>query len=174
MSVLYKFFMIPVKDIENSESDFNRFLKTVRVSSINQEFVNLGSNSYWCMSVEYLSANAELGGNKKWVDYKEKLSPEDFVIFAKLREWRKKIGNQNSAPLYTILNNEQLATIAVNKIVTKTELRKVGGIGDSRVKKFGDDIINIVKEETNKNQTKVKEEKKATASVPKKQLKLTG
>jgi hypothetical protein len=42
-------------------------------------------------------------------DYREVLSPEEFVVFSKLREVRKQFAEKESVPAYTIFTNEQLA-----------------------------------------------------------------
>ena len=51
-------------------------------------------------------------GGKQRVDYKEVLSPADFALFAKLRDWRKATAEQEGIPVYAVLTNEQLAAIA--------------------------------------------------------------
>ena len=45
MSVQYKFFIIPVKTIQDSESELNRFLKTAKVVNVQRDFIALGENS---------------------------------------------------------------------------------------------------------------------------------
>ena len=47
--------------------------------------------------------------------------------------------------LYTILTNEQMAKIDEKRIVNVEELKKISGIGDQRIKKYGKDIINVMK-----------------------------
>ena len=47
------------------------------------------------------------GKNK--VDYKEILTPEQFAVFARLRELRKEIASREAVPVYTIFTNEQLS-----------------------------------------------------------------
>jgi len=78
------------------------------------------------------------------VDYKDVLSPEDFAVFAKLREWRKKTADAEAVPVYTIFNNEQLAKIVEKKIITKKALQEIEGVGEARVKKYGDAVISIM------------------------------
>lgn len=154
MSLQCKFFVIPIKDIEETEEEINRFLRTVRVVSMQREFVNQGENSFWSMIVEYQTGSAgsksspqSAGKKKPVVDYREVLSPEDFAIYAKLREWRKEVANKEGDPVYTVFTNEQMAKIVRSRITTKTELQKIKGVGESRTQKYGEDVIRIMARE---------------------------
>jgi len=78
MAQQYKFFIIPIRDIESSEDEINRFLRTVRVVNAHREFVQQGENSFWQLSVEYLtpgggkSGRGREGRNDR-IDYKQVL-----------------------------------------------------------------------------------------------------
>ena len=81
------------------------------------------------------------------VDYKEVLSPEDFVIFARLRETRKELAKTEQVPAYAIFTNEQLAEMARVRPVSKNGLAKIVGVGESRIQKYGTRFLKILKEE---------------------------
>ncbi len=68
-------------------------------------------------------------------------------MFAKLRDWRKEMAGKESNPVYTICTNDQLAEIATKKITTLKGLEEVNGIGEARIKKYGEAMLNIVKQE---------------------------
>ncbi|OQX17615.1 MAG: hypothetical protein BWK80_39380 [Desulfobacteraceae bacterium IS3] len=149
MSLQYKFFIIPTADSAQAESELNRFLRSVRVITIHREFVANGQNTFWSMAVEYLhdgvhSETASSG--KRKVDYKEVLSPEDFTLFSKLREWRKNTADQEGIAMYLILTNEQMAKIAEKRITTEAALKEVAGVSDTRAKKYSEAVIKIVSE----------------------------
>jgi superfamily II DNA helicase RecQ len=158
MSLQYKFFIIPIKDPEDAEEEFNRFLRTVRVLTIDRKFVEKGENSFWAMSVEYLDSQKSEGssgkgvGQSKRVDYRKILSPEDFVLYAKLRDWRKETGEKEAVPLYTIFTNEQLARIVQQKIKTLEGLGSLTGIGEARVNKYGRDVLTLIQRELGQGQ----------------------
>ncbi len=141
MSLQYKFFTISTRSILADEELLNRFLRQNRVLTIHREFVHDGINSCWSLAIEYLSGDNQTTGQpsvrsgKNRVDYKEVLSPEDFGVFAKLREWRKEKAGETGVPVYTVFTNEQLAQIAIKGILSKTGLREIDGIGESRIKK---------------------------------------
>ena len=146
MALQLKFFIIPIRGIEQAEAEINRFLRSVRVVNLQREFISQGDNSFWSMAVEYLAngVGGTTGSKRSRIDYKEVLAPEVFAVFAKLREWRKNKAAQEAVPVYTIFTNEQLAQIAEKNVTTKAELQQIDGIGQGRVKKYGNDVVSIV------------------------------
>lgn len=150
MALQMKFFIVPIRGVEEAEAEINSFLRTVRVVNLQREFVAQGENSFWSMAVEYLANGSgdtnEKSGNKKRsrIDYKKILAPEAFAIFAKLRDWRKTKAEQEAVPVYTIFTNEQLSQVAEKNITTKAGLEQIEGLGEGRVKKYGNEVIDIV------------------------------
>ncbi len=91
MGIGYRFFTINTRDSEIGEERLNNFLCTVTVVSVRREFVADGGNSFWSVSVEYMESAKNDGEGKRKsvksrVDYKKILSPDDFTLFAKLRD----------------------------------------------------------------------------------------
>lgn len=148
MTIQCKFFIIPVSDIEHTELEVNQFLRSVRVVNMQRDFVGQGPNSFWSLAVEYLPAARSAGENnrlkKSKIDYKQVLSPQDFALFAQLREWRKAEAAEIGVPVYTLFTNEQLAKIAEQKVRTKAELQDIEGVGEAKVKKYGEAVIEVV------------------------------
>ncbi len=148
MSIQYKFIVIPIKSSEEAETEFNLFLRSHRVLTVHREFVQNCENSFWCLGIEYLSGDSrpaeDYPQNRKRVDYKESLSPDDFSLFVKLREWRKETAEREGVPVFTIFTNEQLAEIVRNKAANKAELMKIEGIGEGRIGKYSDGIFKIM------------------------------
>jgi superfamily II DNA helicase RecQ len=140
------FFQIPARGDAGLQEDLNRFLRSHRVLSVHREFVAQGDNSFWSLAAEYLESAATAGsgasrGSKKRVDYKEVLSPTDFAVFAKLREWRKATAEQEGIPVYAILPYEQLAAIASKHPSANSGLREIEGIGEAKAAKYGQGIL---------------------------------
>jgi len=146
-----KFFSIPVQYEGDAEAELNAFLKTVRLIAIQRELVCQENRFYWAIAVEY----AEGGGKapsksdavRKKIDYKEVLSPENFAIFVKLRDWRKETAAREAVQLYNVFMNEQLAAMVEKRIASKKALMEIEGVGDARVEKYGDAVLAILKEE---------------------------
>lgn len=117
--------------------------------TVHREFVGQGDNSFWALAVEFLEGPAPSGpgsarGGKPRVDYKEVLSPADFALFAKLRDWRKATAEQEGVPVYAILTNEQLAGIATKRPASLAALREVEGIGEAKGGKYGAAVLAVV------------------------------
>jgi hypothetical protein len=55
MALQLKFFVVPIRAIEQTEAEINRFLRSVRVVTTQREFVAQGDNSFCSLAVEYLS-----------------------------------------------------------------------------------------------------------------------
>lgn len=153
MSLQMRFFTIPIKDTEPATEEMNRFLRSVRVIAVKKEFFPDADGACWLVAVEYQTGDGEsrpargqMSGKKK-VDYKEILSPDDFSIYLRLRDWRKATGDKEATQLFNIFTNDQLATIVQDKITTRAGLKAIGGVGDARVEKYGDAVIAIMKEE---------------------------
>lgn len=144
-------FMIPVTDCGDACDAMNQFMRHVRVLSTDRRFVEIGLQSFWSILVDYLEVKPEtMSGEQRptkfrnRIDYREVLDPEAFARFAQLREFRKRLAQEEGVPVYTVFTNEQLAEIAKNRIVTKNGLEKVDGIGGARLSKYGDALIRFL------------------------------
>lgn len=145
------FFAVPARGDNGLQESLNAFLRSHRVLTVHREFVGQGDNSFWALAVEYLegaagSKSGSSGSRKSRVDYKEVLSPADFAMFAKLREWRKATAEQEGIPVYAVLTNEQLAAIVTTQPSTRAQLRDVEGIGEAKDGKYGDGVLRVLSE----------------------------
>lgn len=145
------FYSIPARGDAGMQEDLNRFLRSHRVLTVHREFVAQGDNSFWALAVEYLegaaassAASGDGRGGKQRVDYREVLSPEDFALFAKLRDWRKATAEQEGIPVYAVLTNEQLAAIATKRPESISQLREVDGLGEAKAGKYGEAVLSVV------------------------------
>lgn len=140
-----KLFVLPIKNLGAAEAEMNAFLRGHRVLAVKKEFVPDGENSFWSFCVEYLDGTAPgavpPGGRLPKVDYKEVLKPEEFEVFSRLREWRKTVAEKEGVPVYVVLSNEQLAAMVRRRASTKAQLKEVEGVGDARIEKYGDALL---------------------------------
>ena len=144
-----RIFVIPIKNIETSETEMNRFLRGNRILAVTKEFVNNGENSFWSIAVEYLEQLS--GGGKQpagvradRIDYKEVLSAKDFAVFSRLRDLRKQIANGDAVPVYAIFTNEQLAEMARKRPASKEALMQIEGVGEAKVQKYGQQFLDRI------------------------------
>ena len=140
-----KLFILPIKNLAAPEAEMNAFLRSHRVLAVKKEFVGDGENSFWTFCVEYLeSAPAGIaapGSKLPKVDYKELLKPEEFEVFSRLRDWRKGVAEKEGVPVYVVFTNEQLAEMVKKKVNSKAALKEIEGVGDARLEKYGDAVL---------------------------------
>jgi len=140
-----QFFQMPVH--ASQAEDLNRFLATHRVTSIERQFVSDGANSFWSICVTYETGDPPQTPikQKQQTDYRDVLTEEQFRIYAKLRVLRKELSDKDKVPAYTVFNNEQLAEVVRRHVTTREELAKIPGVGQSRVEKYADPILNLMR-----------------------------
>ncbi|MFI3197177.1 MAG: HRDC domain-containing protein [Methylococcaceae bacterium] len=111
----HKFFNVPVSDPVNAEAELNTFVSQHRIAHIDRYFVADGANSFWSICLVWLQGDGALTDSllkrKNKIDYREVLNEVDFALYAKLRDLRKTIAEQEATPVYNIFTNEQLAAI---------------------------------------------------------------
>lgn len=140
---------IPVCDPTPGEGDYNAFVRSHRVVAVERRFVEQGTSSYWTFCIDYLEpgANGSMPargqGNRGKVDYKEVLTPEEFAVFAKLRDLRKELAQAEGVPMYAIFTNEQLAKMVQARVQSRADLEKIDGVGEARVKKHGESCTDV-------------------------------
>ncbi len=136
----FKSFVVPLFGNDSDEDEFNLFLRQHRVISVNRDLIEHNGSRCWIFLVEYLNSDSDssvdsFSDSKKKgrVDYKKILNPDDFDIFSKLREVRKKIAEEKGIPVYAVLTNDQLSDVVTKRITTKSALKEIPGIGDQKV-----------------------------------------
>jgi superfamily II DNA helicase RecQ len=149
---LYKFFRIPVHDRGEFSGELNAFLGANRVIKVEKEFLGPPICG-WNFCVEYLPhgkmkprfESASEGAVK--IDYREVLSADEFQVYSRLRELRKQISDAEGIPVYTIYKNEHLAAMVQQKVKDRAELGAIDGVGESRIKKYGDRFLECLRED---------------------------
>ncbi|WP_166133083.1 ATP-dependent DNA helicase UvrD2 [Nocardioides ochotonae] len=68
----------------------------------------------------------------------------DEALFERLREWRKDRAAEESVPAFVIFTDATLQLIAEQKPRTPQALLKIGGIGKSKVDRFGEDVLALI------------------------------
>ena len=114
-----KFFVVPIRDHGSVENEVNSFLSSHRILTVERRWVEHGADSYWALCIDYLEGSASsrtAKSSKRSKDYREVLSPDDFAVFAKLRDLRKEIAKDEAVPVYTIFTNEQLASLITERV----------------------------------------------------------
>lgn len=142
----------------------NRFLASYSVLKVDGRLVECGLDSHWVYQVEYVvgagakrdTAASSAGSRAGRVDYKEKLSETDFILYVQLREKRKEIAEEEAIPPFAIFTNAQLAEMAEKRCRTLAELKSISGIGESRLKKHGAIFLEMLCPEAENDETEEK------------------
>jgi superfamily II DNA helicase RecQ len=117
MKLQYNAFLLPLWPDSPEQEALNRFIRGHRIIQTRKELVSVDGQSHWAILVEYLDDTGKpaVESIKNKIDYKELLSPEDFALFSKLRDIRKRLAEESGLPVYAVCTNEQLAEIAKRK-----------------------------------------------------------
>ena len=141
-----KFFMVPASDPAESEAELNTFLRSHRVLTVRKELVVAENETpFWALAVEYLESASKPTGRSS-IDYKEVLSEAEFEVFRRLRELRKRLAEAEGKPVYTVFTNAQLAEIAQRGVDNLEKLREIGGVGEAKAERYGNQVLAVVKE----------------------------
>lgn len=142
----FHFATIPIHDSGTNEADLNRFLASHRVVGVDRHFIADGARSAWALCVSWVEgpARAEVGAaastaeqRRGRVDYRELLTAEQFAVYVRLRDVRKRLAERDGVPPYAVVTNEQMAEIVRRDARTRAELGAVEGIGPARLEKYG-------------------------------------
>ena len=97
---------------------------------------------------------------KKTIEDTEVLDVKDQELFEALREWRYAKCKEQEINAYRIITQKTLIQIVNNKPKTEEELLKLHGIGEAKLKEFGNEILEIVQEYTSTKEEKGEENEK--------------
>ncbi|MBF0263277.1 MAG: HRDC domain-containing protein [Magnetococcales bacterium] len=91
-----------------------------------------------------LVQNGKNRANTSDESWRKVLSQEDLPLFNTLREWRASKAKEEGVPHYFICTNKQLADIAHHRPTIMTNLARIDGFGEGRLKKYGQDLLSIL------------------------------
>ena len=69
----------------------------------------------------------------------------DVALFEQLREWRKATAEAASVPAFVVFTDATLTAIAADRPTTATELLQIPGIGQVKVERYGDGLLDVVR-----------------------------
>jgi len=153
MTTQFTFFRVHKENVADATAELNHFLRAHRIVNVDRQFVADGEKSCWFFCVEYFEggqadSSSPTGQQQRArVDYRDVLSAPDFALYSKLRDKRKALAEAEAVPPYTIFTNEQLAEMVTSKADSLAALRKINGIGEARVTKYGADFLRIMNDE---------------------------
>ena len=148
-----RFILVPVHDDGRVEAELNRFLTTHRIISVESHLIVDGASSAWSFCIVYSEAPDSIESSKvkdpkqkPKVDYKERLSAEEFKVFEALRKVRKTVTKAEGVAAYNAATNEHLAIMVRQRVASKSGLLAISGVGEARVEKYGDAFLEVLRE----------------------------
>ena len=140
--------MLPSESDVASESALNAFLRSHRIVSVAKTY-DAGT---WRFCVEWIDgAQGDTNGRHlkyaERIDYMKTLPPEVFAVFARLREKRKELAQEAAVPPFTVATDAQLAEMAKIKEPSLSKLAEIDGIGEARIKSYGEAFLSVLKED---------------------------
>jgi ATP-dependent DNA helicase RecQ len=72
------------------------------------------------------------------------LSPEQESVFEELRAWRGATAKEQGVPAYVVFHDATLRAIAVAAPSSLNELAGISGVGESKLAKYGDGILEVL------------------------------
>lgn len=143
----FKTFMLPASGSEQTEEALNLFLRTHRIVSVRQEFVQ-GETPTWCILVEFLSVSDTASSSSKnaKIDYMKVLPAEEFAVFSRLREIRKELAAKDGVPPFVIFTDEQLAAIVKSRPRDAAALAAVPDVTAQKAEKYGSAVLGVFNE----------------------------
>ncbi|MBR4155713.1 MAG: HRDC domain-containing protein [Bacteroidales bacterium] len=146
-----KLFTIPCSESNELNEEMNRFLRGNKIVNIEKQFYVLNSDAYWSFCVAYLpNQNMPIQERKEKVDYKEILDENSFARFTQLRSIRKVLAEKDAIPAYAVFTDAELSLISQLDEVNENNVRKIQGIGEKRMEKYGNIICEMFNNVDNK------------------------
>ncbi len=133
-------YTIPILGGEALNDELNRFLRSKNVLQVESQLVSYGQNAFWCFCIKYIEEKGADRGKKR-VDYREVLDDASFKRFSRMREIRKQLAQAEAIPAYAVFTDEELAQMAKLEELTLATMKKVKGIGQKKVEKYGAHFI---------------------------------
>ncbi|MEV0028424.1 DNA helicase RecQ [Nocardia sp. NPDC050793] len=72
------------------------------------------------------------------------LAATDVPLFEKLREWRGATAKEQGVPAYVVFHDATLREIATRKPASLAQLGAIGGIGENKLAKYGEQVLEVL------------------------------
>lgn len=138
------------KDIRSKIIRADQLVQTIKTIHQNSSAPSLKNSEQYEWAENYLKAdepkpNTFLAKYQPYLIENKIASNIDQELEKLLKSYRLDLSRKLNIKAYYIFNNAQMAKIISIKPLEKSELRKVSMFTDDQIKKYGDDIIEIIK-----------------------------
>jgi len=138
------FFISPFSE-KSVTDELNAFLRSHRIVNVEKKLIDGERGTGWAFLIEYGHTDSKNTNNNssQRIDYREVFNPVEYALFDKLRNLRKEIADKLSIPVYAVFTNDQLASMVKKPPKTVKDLLSISGVGESRVKQYGESFLKL-------------------------------
>lgn len=97
----------------------------------------------------------------------------DPILFAIMKDLRKKVGQQNSVPPYVIFQDASLEAMATFYPITMDELQNIPGVGAGKAARYGQQFLDVIKRHVEENDIERPEDLRVRTLPNKSKMKVT-
>ncbi len=90
-----------------------------------------------------------VSGRKDKVDYRQVLQEEEFARFCELRKIRKQLADDDGVPPFAVFTDAELAEIAKMNPPSPLAMKKIHGIGEKKVARYGEQMCSLYRKTLN-------------------------
>lgn len=139
-----KLFTVSIADNGTQAEELNAFLRSNKVLEVENQLVHNEKGAYWCFCVKYIESADGVATSPvrhlkfpEKTDYKNVLDEETFKKFARYREIRKVIAQDEGLPAFAVFTDYELSELAKLESLTPQAMATIKGIGEKKIQKFG-------------------------------------
>ena len=137
-----KIFNIPIPDGEKATEEMNAFLRGRKILKTEAQVVTNTEGSFWTFCVRYMDEGKTTPVfRREKKDYREILDKDSYQRYSKMKDIRKKLSQKEGIPAYAVFTNEELAKLAKLENLTLAGMKKIKGIGEKKVEKYGGHFV---------------------------------
>ena len=121
------------------------FIKSIIKEMLTYGYVNLKEGTYSMLKLNKKSMDILLGKQKVMFLLKEDEKPINKELFERLKVWRRIKANKENVKPYIIFSDSSLMEIVNILPKNLEELKEIRGVGEKKLQKYGEEIIDIIK-----------------------------
>lgn len=138
----------------NDQNKINSFLDSVNFVKSSVSFVD-GKSKFWTLLIHYKESDSKPENVEYQIDEMSKsetgiiqnsadLLPDEKKITEHLKEWRRQRGEKERLPLFMIITNSDIETIAKKQPKDVSDFFGLKGFGQRKIERYGEEIIALL------------------------------
>lgn len=94
----------------------------------------------------YLRRDIKTSQSPKRANLTQNINEEDQSLWQALRSCRKRLADEQGVPPYVIFHDSTLREMLEFRPLTNEQLRNITGVGESKLKRFGEEFLAVIRE----------------------------